>query len=123
VQLAQTKRPIQEELVRIANIVGARPNFMKMAPLIDEMGRRPGIQAALIHTGQHYDDAMAGRFFQDLGLPTPDISLEVGSGSHGYQTGEVMKRLDPILSELKPDVVVVVGDVNSTVAAALTAAK
>jgi UDP-N-acetylglucosamine 2-epimerase (non-hydrolysing) len=109
--------------VRIANIVGARPNFMKMAPLLREMRRHPGIQASLIHTGQHYDDAMAGRFFQDLELPPPDVSLEVGSGSHAYQTGEVMKRLDPVLNELRPHVVVVVGDVNSTLAGAVTAAK
>ena len=109
--------------MKITNIVGARPNFMKMAPLIREMRRHPDIQARLIHTGQHYDDAMAGRFFQDLGLPTPDVSLEVGSGSHAYQTGEVMKRLEPILSDQRPDVVVVVGDVNSTVAGALTAVK
>ena len=109
--------------MKIANIVGARPNFMKMAPLIREMGRHPEIRSTLIHTGQHYDDAMAGRFFQDLGLPVPDVALEVGSGSHGYQTGEVMKRLEPILNELRPDVVVVVGDVNSTLAGALTAVK
>ena len=109
--------------MRIANIVGARPNFMKMAPLIREMRSHSGIQSTLIHTGQHYDETMAGRFFQELELPSPDVSLEVGSGSHGYQTGEVMKRLEPILSELRPDVVVVVGDVNSTLAAALTAVK
>jgi UDP-N-acetylglucosamine 2-epimerase (non-hydrolysing) len=109
--------------VRTANVVGARPNFMKMAPLLREMRKHSGIQATLIHTGQHYDETMAGRFFQDLQLPSPDVSLDVGSGSHGYQTGEVMKRLEPILGELRPHVVVVVGDVNSTLAAALTAVK
>jgi UDP-N-acetylglucosamine 2-epimerase (non-hydrolysing) len=87
------------------------------------MRKHSAIQATLIHTGQHYDETMAGRFFQDLNLPSPDVSLDVGSGSHGYQTGEVMKRLEPILSELRPHVVVVVGDVNSTLAAALTAVK
>jgi UDP-N-acetylglucosamine 2-epimerase (non-hydrolysing) len=96
---------------------------MKMAPLLREMRKHSGIQATLIHTGQHYDETMAGRFFQDLQLPSPDVSLDVGSGSHGYQTGEVMKRLEPILGELRPHVVVVVGDVNSTLAAALTAVK
>ena len=109
--------------MRVANIVGARPNFMKMAPLIREMRRRPEIEQSLIHTGQHYDEAMAGRFFQDLDLPKPDVSLEVGSGGHAYQTGEVMKRLDPVLTELRPHVVVVVGDVNSTLAGAVTATK
>ena len=109
--------------MRIANIVGARPNFMKMAPLIREMRRRPEIEPLLIHTGQHYDEAMAGRFFQDLDLPKPDVSLEVGSGGHAFQTGEVMKRLDPVLTDLRPHVVVVVGDVNSTLAGAITATK
>jgi UDP-N-acetylglucosamine 2-epimerase (non-hydrolysing) len=109
--------------VRIVNVVGARPNFMKMAPLLREMRRHPAIQPTLVHTGQHYDDAMAGRFFQDLEIPPPDVSLEVGSGTHAYQTAEVMKRLEPVLTELRPHVVVVVGDVNSTVAAALTAVK
>lgn len=109
--------------MRIVNVVGARPNFMKMAPLIREMHRYPTIHATLVHTGQHYDSAMAGQFFQDLDLPAPDVSLEVGSGSHAQQTGEVMKRIEPVLTELRPDVVVVVGDVNSTLAAALTAVK
>jgi len=109
--------------VRIANIVGARPNFMKMAPLLREMRRYPDIQATLIHTGQHYDDAMAGQFFQDLEIPPPDVSLQVGSGTHAFQTAEVMKRLEPVLVERRPHVVVVVGDVNSTLAGAITAAK
>jgi UDP-N-acetylglucosamine 2-epimerase (non-hydrolysing) len=109
--------------VRITNIVGARPNFMKMAPLLREMRRYPEIQATLIHTGQHYDDAMAGQFFQDLELPPPDVSLEVGSGTHAYQTAEVMKRLEPVLVGQRPHVVVVVGDVNSTLAGAVTAVK
>ena len=109
--------------MRIVNIVGARPNFMKMAPLIREMRRHPSIAATLVHTGQHYDDSMAGQFFRDLELPPPDISLEVGSGSHAHQTAEVMKRLEPVLNEIRPHVVVVVGDVNSTLAGTLTAVK
>jgi UDP-N-acetylglucosamine 2-epimerase (non-hydrolysing) len=109
--------------VRIVNIVGARPNFMKMAPLMREMQRHAEITATLVHTGQHYDDRMAGRFFRDLELAPPDISLEVGSGSHAFQTAEVMKRLEPVLTELRPHVVVVVGDVNSTLAGAITATK
>jgi UDP-N-acetylglucosamine 2-epimerase (non-hydrolysing) len=109
--------------VRIVNIVGARPNFMKMAPLMREMRRHADVTATLVHTGQHYDDRMAGQFFRDLELPRPDISLEVGSGSHAYQTAEVMKRLEPVLTEIQPHVVVVVGDVNSTLAAAITATK
>ena len=109
--------------MKIANIAGARPNFMKIAPLLREMRKYPEISPVLIHTGQHYDMKMAGQFFQDLRIPEPDISLEVGSGSHAYQTAEVMKRLEPVLQEIRPDVVVVVGDVNSTLAAALTAAK
>lgn len=109
--------------MKIVNIVGARPNFMKIAPLIREMRCHGGIAPILVHTGQHYDAAMAGQFFKDLDLPLPDISLEVGSGGHAYQTGEVMKRLEPILEKEKPDHVLVVGDVNSTLAAAITAAK
>jgi UDP-N-acetylglucosamine 2-epimerase (non-hydrolysing) len=87
------------------------------------MRRHPAIRPTLINTGQHYDDAMAGRFFQDLEIPTPDVSLEVGSGTHAYQTAEVMKRLEPVLNDVRPHVVLVVGDVNSTLAAALTAVK
>ena len=109
--------------MKIINIVGARPNFKKIAPLIKEMRKHAEIEAKLVHTGQHYDVSMAGQFFEDLLVPPPDVSLEVGSGSHAYQTGEVMKRLEPILERERPDVVVVVGDVNSTLAAALTAAK
>jgi UDP-N-acetylglucosamine 2-epimerase (non-hydrolysing) len=109
--------------VKIANVVGARPNFVKIAPLIKEMRRYSDIEPILIHTGQHYDVSMAGQFFEDLQIPLPDVSLEVGSGSHATQTAEVMKRIEPIFETHRPEVVVVVGDVNSTVAAALTAAK
>lgn len=109
--------------MKIINIVGARPNFMKIAPLIKEMRKHVGIETLLVHTGQHYDLSMAGQFFEDLQIPLPDVSLDVGSGSHAYQTAEVMKRLEPVLEEEHPHLVLVVGDVNSTLAAALTAAK
>ena len=109
--------------MKIVNIVGARPNFMKIAPLMKVMRKRPSIEALLVHTGQHYDAGMAGRFFQDLDIPPPDVSLEVGSGTHAVQTAEVMKRLEPVLERERPDIVLVVGDVNSTMAAALTATK
>jgi UDP-N-acetylglucosamine 2-epimerase (non-hydrolysing) len=109
--------------MKVVNIVGARPNFIKMAPLLREMRQHAEISPLLVHTGQHYDVRMAGLFFQDLQIPAPDIWLEVGSGSHSYQTAEVMKQLEPVLEQVRPDVVVVVGDVNSTLAAALTAAK
>ena len=109
--------------MRIVNIVGARPNFVKMAPLIHAMTRRPALDPTLVHTGQHYDQAMSEQFFQDLEIPPPDFNLEVGSGTHALQTAQVMQRLDPILESLRPDLVLVVGDVNSTLAAAITAVK
>jgi UDP-N-acetylglucosamine 2-epimerase (non-hydrolysing) len=109
--------------VKIVNVVGARPNFVKIAPLLAEMRRHPSVQATLIHTGQHYDLQMSARFFDDLEIPASDVNLGVGSSSHAAQTGEVMRRLEPILIGERPDVVVVVGDVNSTLAAALTAVK
>ena len=109
--------------MKIANIAGARPNFIKIAPILREMHKCSEVSPILIHTGQHYDLEMAGQFFRDLKIPKPDVSLEVGSGSHAYQTAEVMKRLEPVLEEICPDLVLVVGDVNSTLAAAVTAAK
>ena len=109
--------------MRILNVVGARPNFIKIAPLMKQMAAHAAISPLLVHTGQHYDASMATQFFHDLQLPQPDLSLEVGSGSHAFQTAEVMKRLEPILENMRPDVVLVVGDVNSTLAAALTAVK
>ncbi|MEW6247762.1 MAG: UDP-N-acetylglucosamine 2-epimerase (non-hydrolyzing) [Nitrospirota bacterium] len=109
--------------MKILNVVGARPNFIKIAPLIREMRRHPQITPILVHTGQHYDADMAGQFFEDLEIPNPDFQLGVGAGSHAYQTAEVMKRLEPILERERPQVVVVVGDVNSTMAGALAAAK
>jgi UDP-N-acetylglucosamine 2-epimerase (non-hydrolysing) len=105
-------------------VVGARPNFMKMAPILRALAAHsPPIPALLLHTGQHYDQAMSDQLFKDLGLPRPDINLEVGSGSHAVQTAEVMKRFEPALDEHEPACVLVVGDVNSTLACALVAVK
>src|SRR5436309_15051397 len=109
--------------MRIVNVAGARPNFVKIAPLVREMRRHPTIAPLLVHTGQHYDEAMSGQLFRDLEVPAPDFNLEVGSASHAVQTAEVMRRLEPILLSTRPDVVLVVGDVNSTLAAAITAVK
>jgi UDP-N-acetylglucosamine 2-epimerase (non-hydrolysing) len=106
----------------VAHVVGARPNFVKAAPVIRALGRR-GVQQRLIHTGQHYDEAMSGVFFGELGLPEPDINLGVGSGTHAVQTAAIMVKLDAVLDELDPALVVVYGDVNSTLAAAVVAAK
>lgn len=108
---------------RVLSIVGARPNFMKVAPIIEELKRYPEIEHCLAHSGQHYSELLSGNFFAELGLPRPDVNLEIGSGSHAAQTGEVMKRLEPVLLDYRPDAVIVVGDVNTTLAAALTAAK
>jgi len=109
--------------VRIVNVVGARPNFVKISPLIREMRRHPVITSVLVHTGQHYDEAMSQQFFAELDIPAADHNLEVRSGSHAIQTAEVMRRLEPLLISARPDVVLVVGDVNSTLGAALTAVK
>jgi UDP-N-acetylglucosamine 2-epimerase (non-hydrolysing) len=110
-------------VMKILVVAGARPNFIKIAPLMRAMGERPGLQARLVHTGQHYDARMSQLFFDDLKIPRPDVELEVGSGSHALQTAEVMKRFEPVVQAEAPDAVVVVGDVNSTIACALTAVK
>ncbi|MGF1529317.1 MAG: non-hydrolyzing UDP-N-acetylglucosamine 2-epimerase [Candidatus Competibacterales bacterium] len=103
-------------------VVGARPNFMKIAPLMRALGgQRP--TARLVHTGQHYDVAMNEQFFRQLAIPEPDVNLEVGSGSHAVQTAEIMRRFEPVLEETPDPAVLVVGDVNSTLACALVAAK
>ena len=109
--------------MKILAVVGARPNFMKIAPLFWEIQRRQGITTYLVHTGQHYDERMSKLFFEELNIPRPDIDLEVGSASHAAQTAEVMKRFEPVVLRERPDAVVVVGDVNSTLACALTAVK
>ncbi len=108
--------------VRVVCVAGARPNFMKIKPVLDAVDDA-GADTVLVHTGQHYDVAMSDVFFEELGLRPPDRSLGVGSGSHAQQTAGVMTAFEPLLVELNPDVVVVVGDVNSTMACALVAAK
>ncbi len=108
----------------LACIVGARPNYMKMAPLVRAFGSRPDLpKVVLVHTGQHYDLAMNERLFADLELSPPDLNLEVGSGTHAVQTAEIMRRFEPVLDDLAPCCVIVVGDVNSTLACSLVAAK
>jgi UDP-N-acetylglucosamine 2-epimerase (non-hydrolysing) len=109
--------------IGLAVVAGARPNFMKVAPLMKALADYPEFDPILIHTGQHYDDNMSGQFFRDLGIPQPNFHLEVGSGSHAQQTAEIMRRLEPVLAESRPDGIVVVGDVNSTMAGALVAKK
>ncbi|MCO5316595.1 MAG: UDP-N-acetylglucosamine 2-epimerase (non-hydrolyzing), partial [Solirubrobacterales bacterium] len=110
--------------MRIVHVLGTRPNFVKMAPLIAAIRERsPRTGQVIVHTGQHYDRLMSEIFFEQLGVPAPDHMLEVGSGTHAQQTARVMERLEPLLVEIGPDLVVVPGDVNSTVAAALTASK
>src|SRR5512141_1108976 len=115
--------------LKLLLVAGARPNFMKIAPLIHAIGalRASGdavqLSYTLVHTGQHYDPRMSQVFFDEMGIPAPDINLEVGSGSHAVQTGKVMLGFEPACQQLDPDWVVVVGDVNSTVACTLVAAK
>ncbi len=111
-------------MVKVLNVVGARPNFMKVAPIVAAIQRRRGeISQVLVHTGQHYDEALSASFFHDLGMPAPEINLGVGSGTHAEQTARVMLAFEPVLVAQQPDWVVVVGDVNSTMACALVASK
>lgn len=109
--------------LKVFNIVGARPNLVKIAPLMREMRKHPSIQPVLVHTGQHYDEKLSDVFFRQMAIPAPDFNLEVGSGSHAWQTAEILKRIEPLLTEQKPDLVLVVGDVNSTIAASLASVK
>ncbi len=110
--------------MKILHVVGARPNFMKMAPILHEMARYPReFEQILVHTGQHYDANMSQVFFDELEMPRPDMNLEVGSGSHAQQTALIMQRFEPVVLEYKPDWVIVPGDVNSTLACALVASK
>jgi UDP-N-acetylglucosamine 2-epimerase (non-hydrolysing) len=109
--------------MKILCVCGARPNFMKIAPIMRALARTASARAVLVHTGQHYDRAMSRLFFEELGIPRPDMNLEVGSSSHALQTARVMERFEPVCLAERPDWVVVVGDVNSTLACALVAAK
>src|SRR5437763_2558243 len=111
-------------MLKVINVVGARPNFMKVAPVVEAMRRRARAFAPLVvHTGQHYDELMSDAFFRDLGLPRPDVDLGVGSASHAVQTAGIIQAFEPYVVSEKPDWVVVVGDVNSTLACALVCAK
>jgi UDP-N-acetylglucosamine 2-epimerase (non-hydrolysing) len=110
--------------MKIIHIVGARPNFMKIAPIMREMAKYPDeFEQILVHTGQHYDANMSQVFFEELELPRPDVNLNVGSGTHAWQTAQIMQRFEPVLMDYKPDWVLVPGDVNSTIACAFVAAK
>ncbi|HEX6114494.1 MAG TPA: UDP-N-acetylglucosamine 2-epimerase (non-hydrolyzing) [Geminicoccaceae bacterium] len=104
-------------------VAGARPNFIKVAPIVAALRTRPAVRVSLVHTGQHYDAAMNDVFFEDLGIPKPDVALDVGSGSHAVQTAAIMQGIEPVMDTVAPRLVLVVGDVNSTLAAALVAAK
>ena len=109
--------------MNVCCVCGARPNFMKIAAVTKAMAQRPSLQYFVVHTGQHYDEKMYKVQFDDLELPRPEVNLEVGSGSHAVQTAEIMKRFEPVVLQRKPDMVLVVGDTNSTVSCALVAAK
>ena len=109
--------------MKIISVVGARPNFMKIAPFCRELEKYPEIQHALVHTGQHYDVRMSDSFFADLSIPAPDVYLNVGSGSHAEQVGRTMIEFEKVVRQEKPDWIVVVGDVNATCACAIVAKK
>ncbi len=110
-------------VLHIVHVVGARPNFMKIAPILAACAARPALRSTLVHTGQHYDEAMSQLFFDQLRIPRPDVNLDVGSASHAQQTAAVLQRFEPVLLEHRPDLVLVVGDVNSTLACSVAAAK
>lgn len=110
-------------MIKIICVCGARPNFMKIAPLMRAFNGNVNFKTLLVHTGQHYDAKMSHLFFDELNIPKPDVNLEVGSGSHAVQTAEIMKRFEPVVHDFKPDYCLVVGDVNSTIACGLVAVK
>jgi len=114
---------VTDRNLKIICVCGARPNFMKIAPIVDELRAYEKVETILVHTGQHYDRVMSQLFFEELGIPEPDVNLEVGSGSHAVQTGLIMQRFEPVCLEHKPDWLIVVGDVNSTIACAMVAVK
>ena len=114
---------LKDFIMKVLNIVGARPNFMKIAPIVEEMRKHPDLQGVLVHTGQHYDEGMSDVFFRELGIPVPDVHLGVGSGSHAEQTARIMVEFEKVCLEQKPGMVLVVGDVNSTMACSIVAAK
>src|SRR5699024_2521971 len=109
--------------MKIINVVGARPNFMKLAPIHRALKGIPDVESQIVHTGQHYDKTMSDIFFRQLELPEPDIYLGIGGGSHAEQTGKVMMAFEKVVEEEQPDLIIVVGDVNSTVACSLVGAK
>src|SRR5438445_13105370 len=109
--------------MRIVSVVGARPNFVKLAPVARALATQPGVEHIVVHTGQHYDPLLSETFFTELEIPEPKHNLEVGSSSHAQQTARIMERFEPLCGEVRPGWVLVYGDVNSTVAAALVAAK
>ena len=109
--------------IHVLHVAGARPNFMKIAPVLAACSGRPEFRSTLVHTGQHYDEGMSDRFFEQLRIPRPDVNLDVGSGSHAAQTAQLLTRFEPVLQSLRPDLVLVVGDVNSTLACTLAAVK
>src|SRR5207302_6732728 len=109
--------------MHLLHVVGARPNFMKAAPVLRALAQRSNMRQTLVHTGQHYDVNMSDVFFSQLGIPAPNVNLAVGSGSHAQQTSEIMRRFEPVVLQSRPDMVLVYGDVNSTLAAALVCAK
>jgi len=112
-----------KQVIKVICVCGARPNFMKIGPIMKQFSKNSNFSPLLVHTGQHYDENMSRLFFDELGIPKPEINLEVGSGSHAVQTAEIMRKFEPVVLDFKPDYVLVVGDVNSTIACGLVAVK